>query len=92
VQAGLLNLRLGRMAEAKLALDKALAVSPEDPDVVCLKAVVARPPTALKELPAAATHRESFGGSCRDFAVRVDGSVVANGSDAIKSAVVPRKP
>jgi tetratricopeptide (TPR) repeat protein len=92
VQVGLLNLRLARMPEARLALDKALAANPEDPEVVCLKAVVARPPTAPKELPAAAKHLESLTGSCRDFAERRDQAVVANSSNATKSAVVPRKP
>jgi hypothetical protein len=73
-------------------LDKALAANPEDPEVVCLKAVVAHPPTAPKELPAGAKHLESLTGSCRDFAERRDPAVVANSSNAAKSAVVPRKP
>ena len=91
VQLGMLNLRLARMPEARLALDKALAANPDDPEVVCLKAVVARPPTAAKELPAAAKHLETFTGSCRDFAERKDPAVVANGSNATQSAAVPRK-
>ena len=92
VQVGLLNLRLARMPEARLALDKALAANPEDPEVVCLKAVVARPPTAPKELPAAAKQLESLTGSCRDFAERRDPAVVANSSNATKTAVVSKKP
>ena len=91
VQVGLLNLRLARMAEAKLALDKALAANPEDPDVVCLKTVVARPPVAPKEFPAAAKHRESFTGSCRDYAEGKDVPVVASSSKATQTAVIPRK-
>ncbi len=92
VQVGLLNLRLARMPEARLALDKALAANPDDPEVVCLKAMVARPPNAPKELPPAAKQLESLTGSCRDFAERRDPAVVANSSNATKSAVVPKKP
>ena len=91
VQAGILNVRLARMPEARHALDRALAAYPEDPEVLCLKAVVARPPIAAKELTAAAKRRESLGGSCRDFAEQKDGSVAASSSRASQSAVVPRK-
>ena len=91
VQAGILNVRLARMPEARHALDRALALDPEDPDVQCLKAVVAHPPIAEKKLTAAAKRRESLGGSCRDFAEQKDGSVAASSSRASQSPVVPRK-
>jgi tetratricopeptide (TPR) repeat protein len=91
VQMGLLNLRLARMPEARAALDRALAASPEDPDVVCLKSVVARPPVAAKEFPGAAKHRESYTGTCRDYAEGKGTPVVASSDNATQSAAVPRK-
>ena len=91
VQMGLLNLRLARMPEARAALDRALAASPEDPDVVCLKSVVARPPVVAKDFQGAAKHRESYTGTCRDYAEGKGLPVVASSDNATQSAAVPRK-
>jgi tetratricopeptide (TPR) repeat protein len=91
VQMGLLNLRLARMPEARAALDRALAASPEDPDVVCLKSVVARPPVVAKEFPGAAKRRESYTGTCQDYAEGRGPPVVASSNNATQSASVPRK-
>jgi tetratricopeptide (TPR) repeat protein len=44
VETGLLNVRLGHLPEAKLALDRALAADPADSDAQCLRSLLLQPP------------------------------------------------
>jgi len=92
VQAGILNVHLGRLPEAKLALDKALAINPADSEALCLKAVVARPPNAGKDIVPASRRREPLAGSCREFAEREDGTVFASSLSVSKPPVAYKKP
>jgi tetratricopeptide (TPR) repeat protein len=76
-QAGLLYWRLARVPEAKVALDKALALSAEDPDSLCLKALIANRPVAPKVLNAAARPPGPRETTCRDFTDVKDAPAVA---------------
>jgi tetratricopeptide (TPR) repeat protein len=89
-QAGLLYWRLARVAEAKAAVDKALALNAEDPDALCLKSLIANRPVAPKVSPGAkqAGPREM---SCRDFSDAKDAPMVAKVAPVPTMALVPRK-
>ena len=91
VQAGLLYWRLARAPEAKVALDKALALSAEDPDALCLKALIANRPVASKAPVAVAKQSGPHEMTCRDFTDVKDAPVVAKSLPAPAMAVVPRK-
>jgi Flp pilus assembly protein TadD len=64
VQTGILNWRLGRVPEAKVAVDLALAASPDDPDALCLKTLVAQQPVAPKDANATAKPLPLAEGKC----------------------------
>ncbi len=90
VQAGLLYWRLARLPEAKAASDKALALSPDDPDAVCLKALIASRPVAPKAVSTAARPPGPREVTCREITDAKDAPVVAN-SSTTATAAVPRK-
>ena len=89
VRSGILYWRLARLPEAKVASDKALALSPEDPDALCLKAVIAKGQAAQKVLNLAA--KQPRDATCREMTEVKDAPMVANSSPPAAMAVVPRK-
>jgi tetratricopeptide (TPR) repeat protein len=91
VQAGLLYWRLARAPEAKVALDKALALSTDDPDALCLKALIANRPAAPKALNAGAKQSGPREMTCRDFTDVKDAPVVAKSLPPPATVLVPRK-
>jgi hypothetical protein len=81
--------RLARLPEAKVASDKALALSPEDPDALCLRAVIANRQVAPKVLSTAS--KQPRDATCREMTEVKDAPVVANSSPPAAMAAVPRK-
>ena len=79
------------MPDAKVASEKALAMSPDEPDAICLKSLIANRPVAPKAVPGAKQMgpREM---SCRDFSDAKDAPVVAKVAPPSPTmALVPRK-
>jgi hypothetical protein len=91
VQAGILYWRLARLPEAKVASEKALALSAEDPDALCLKSLVVNRPLAPKVLATASKLPTPRDATCREMTEAKDSPVVANSSTAIAVPVAPRK-
>src|SRR6266508_5421 len=85
VEIGTINVALGKLPEARLAFDKAVALSPENADALCGQATVAQRAGRPKEADAIARELKSVGGKCRDAN---DGASVA----AIATEPAARKP
>ncbi|MEO8755234.1 MAG: hypothetical protein ABI624_21440 [Casimicrobiaceae bacterium] len=67
-EVGILNARLGRPVEAKLAFDQALALSPGDATAQCLRAAVVQLPATQKDAYVAAKEAKSTETRCRAVA------------------------
>lgn len=85
VQVGLLNVALSHLAEAKVASSRALALHPEDPRALCLKALIVSS-QAPPKVPTAATRQSANDGGCRNVASSADAAVIANNVKAAGTA------
>jgi Flp pilus assembly protein TadD len=89
VQAGILNARLDRLPEAKLAFGRALALNPEDADARCGDVWIAQRQARPKEASAAAKQSKPLDGKCRELIERAGAAVVLKGP--ITFTVVPSR-
>jgi tetratricopeptide (TPR) repeat protein len=85
-QAGILNTRLGRLPEARLAFAKALALNPDDADARCGETLIALKQARVNEGNVPATQARANDGRCRDVIDRTNATVVLTGPTAFKVA------
>jgi len=64
-QVGILNAQLGHPQEAKLAFDRALAISPNDAAALCMRSAVAQLSVAPRDAYAAAREAKAIDSRCR---------------------------
>jgi Flp pilus assembly protein TadD len=83
VQSGVLNMQLGRVTEARAAFDRALELTPDDADALCLKALLA----SRQNAPKGTTPNPKAGnGKCRDVAGGAPVNIAAGEGLALKPA------
>lgn len=86
VQAGILNARLGRLPEARLAFSNALALNSDNVDARCGVALTAQRQPLPKDAKATGGQVTPSSGGCRDLIERASATVQLKGPTAFKVA------